>query len=123
MQECNACQSSGNMTKKDEMLQTSILKVEIFDVWGINFIGPFPSSRGNKYILVCVNYVSQWVESQACSTNDARVVCKFLKKLFARFGIPRSIISDGGTYFCNKNMEILLARYGAKHKIETPYHP
>ena len=61
------------------MLQSRILEVKIFDVWGIEFKGPFPLSEGNKYILVCVDYVSKWVEAQACSVNDARVVCKFLK--------------------------------------------
>ena len=123
MMHCDACQRSGNISKKDEMLQSGILEVEIFDVWGIDFMGPFPLSDGNKYILVCVDYVSKWVEAQACSVNDARVVCRFLKKLFSRFGMPRVIISDRGTHFCNKNMETLLARYGVKHKIATPYHP
>ena len=105
------------------MLQSGILEVEVFDVWGIDFMGPFPMSEGNRYILVCVDYVSKWVEAQACSVNDARVVCKFLKKLFSRFGMPRAIISDGGTHFCNKNMDTLLAHYGVKHKVATPYHP
>nr|GEZ07476.1 reverse transcriptase domain-containing protein [Tanacetum cinerariifolium] len=59
---------------------------EIFDVWGIDFMGPFPSSRGNKYILMAIDYLSKWVEAKALPTNDARVVCKFLKSLFARFG-------------------------------------
>nr|GFA54054.1 reverse transcriptase domain-containing protein [Tanacetum cinerariifolium] len=68
---------------------------------GIDFMRPFPSSRGNKYILVAVDYLSKWVEAKALPTNDARVVCKFLKNLFARFGAPRAIISDRGTHFCN----------------------
>ncbi|GJT86618.1 reverse transcriptase domain-containing protein [Tanacetum coccineum] len=76
----------------DEMPQNSIQVCEIFDVWGIDFMGPFPSSRGNKYILVAVDYLSKWVEAKALPTNDARVVCKFLKSLFARFGAPRAII-------------------------------
>ncbi|GJR77055.1 reverse transcriptase domain-containing protein [Tanacetum coccineum] len=59
---------------------------------GIDFMGPFPSSRGNKYILVAVDYLSKWVEAKALPTNDARVVCKFLKSLFSRFGAPRAII-------------------------------
>nr|GFC06046.1 reverse transcriptase domain-containing protein [Tanacetum cinerariifolium] len=62
----------------------------------IDFMGPFPSSRGNKYILVAVGYLSKWVEVNALPTNDARVVCKFLKSLFARFGSPRAIIGDRG---------------------------
>nr|GEV13484.1 reverse transcriptase domain-containing protein [Tanacetum cinerariifolium] len=62
---------------------------------------PFPSSRGNKYILVVVDYLSKWVEAKALPTNDARVVYKFLKSLFVRFITPRAIISDRGTHFCN----------------------
>nr|GEW50465.1 reverse transcriptase domain-containing protein [Tanacetum cinerariifolium]GEY82652.1 reverse transcriptase domain-containing protein [Tanacetum cinerariifolium] len=63
---------------------------------GINFMGSFPSSRGNKYILMAVDYLSKWVEAKALPTNDARVVCKFLKSLFARFGTPRAINIDRG---------------------------
>nr|GEV60060.1 reverse transcriptase domain-containing protein [Tanacetum cinerariifolium] len=68
---------------------------------GIDFMGPFPSLRGNRYILVAVDYLSKWVEAKALPTIDARVVVKFLKSLFARFRTPRTVISDRGTYFCN----------------------
>ncbi|GJY12639.1 reverse transcriptase domain-containing protein [Tanacetum coccineum] len=85
---------SGKILQLDEMPQNSIQVCEIFDVWGIDFMGPFPSSRGNKYILVAVDYLSKWVEAKALPTNDARVIVKILKSLFARFGTPRSIISD-----------------------------
>ena len=81
----------------------NILVCEIFDVWGIDFMGPFSSSFSNQYILVAVDYVSKWVEAAPFPTNDAKVVVKFLKKhIFSRFGIPRAIISDGGKHFCNK---------------------
>ena len=53
---------------------------EIFDIWGIDFMGPFPKSHKFKYILVAVDYVSKWAEAQALPTNDARVVLTFLKK-------------------------------------------
>ncbi|GJU23877.1 reverse transcriptase domain-containing protein [Tanacetum coccineum] len=98
---CDTCQRQGKISQRDEMPQNAIQVCEIFDVWGIDFMGPFPSSRGNKYILVAVDYLSKWVEAKALPTNDARVVVKFLKSLFARFGTPRAIISDRGTHFCN----------------------
>nr|GEW98567.1 reverse transcriptase domain-containing protein [Tanacetum cinerariifolium] len=94
----DSCQRQGKISQRDEMPQNSIYICEIFDVWGIDFMGPFPSSRGNKYILVAVDYLSKWVEAKALPTNDARVVCKFLKSLFARFGAPRAIISDRGDH-------------------------
>ena len=63
-----------------EMPLYGILEVELFDVWGIDFMGPFVSSNNNQYILVAVDYVSKWIEAQACPTNDARTVTRFLKK-------------------------------------------
>ena len=101
-----------------------ILVVELFDVWGIDFKGPFPTSYGHTYILVGVDYVSKWVEAIPCKTNDHRVVLKFLKaNIFYRFGVPKAIISDGGSHFCNKPFENLMAKYGVKHRVATPYHP
>ncbi|GJX49149.1 reverse transcriptase domain-containing protein, partial [Tanacetum coccineum] len=84
---------------------------------------PFPSSRGNKYILVAVDYLSKWVEAKALPTNDAPVVCKFLKSLFARFGAPRAIISDRGTHFCNDRFAKVMLKYGVTHRLSTAYHP
>nr|GEY72636.1 reverse transcriptase domain-containing protein [Tanacetum cinerariifolium] len=81
---------------RDEMPQNAIQVREIFDVWGIEFMGPFSSSSGNKYILVAVDYLSKWVKAKALITNDARFVVKFLKSIFARVGTPRAIISDRG---------------------------
>ncbi|GJY16219.1 reverse transcriptase domain-containing protein [Tanacetum coccineum] len=95
---CDSCQRQGKISQRDEMPQNSIQVCEIFDVWGIDFMGPFPSSKGNKYILMAVDYLSKWVEAKALPTNDARVVCKFLKSLFARFGAPRAIISADTPY-------------------------
>ncbi|GJX85750.1 reverse transcriptase domain-containing protein [Tanacetum coccineum] len=120
---CDACQRQGKISQRDEMPQNLIQICEIFDVWGIDFMGPFPSSRGNKYILVAVDYVSKWVEAKALPTNDARVVVKFLKQLFSRFGTPRAIISDRGTHFCNDQFSKVLEKYGVKHKLSTSYHP
>ncbi|GJW43662.1 reverse transcriptase domain-containing protein [Tanacetum coccineum] len=120
---CDICQRQGKITQRDEMPQNSIQVCEIFDIWGIDFMGPFPSSRGNKYILVAVDYLSKWVEAKALPTNDARVVCKFLKTLFSRFGAPRAIISDRGTHFCNDQFTKVMLKYGVTHRLSTAYHP
>ncbi|GJV65009.1 reverse transcriptase domain-containing protein [Tanacetum coccineum] len=120
---CDACQRQGKISQRDEMPQNAIQVCEIFDVWGIDFMGPFPASRGNKYILVAVDYLSKWVEAKALPTNDARVVVKFLKSLFARFGTPRAIISDRGTHFCNDQFAKVMLKYGVTHRLSTAYHP
>nr|GEV34946.1 reverse transcriptase domain-containing protein [Tanacetum cinerariifolium] len=85
--------------------------------------GPFPSSRENKYILVVVDYLSKWVEAKALPTNNSRVVCKFLKSLFSRFGAPRFIISDRGTHFCNDQFAKVMLKYGVTHRLATAYNP
>nr|GEU33231.1 reverse transcriptase domain-containing protein [Tanacetum cinerariifolium] len=116
---CDICQRQGNISQKDEMPQNVIQVCEIFDVWGIDFIGPFPSSQGNRYILVAVFYLSKWVEAKALLTNDAHVVVKFLKSIFARFETPRAIISDRGTYFCNdKFAKVEMSNRGLKRILE-----
>nr|GEY71165.1 hypothetical protein [Tanacetum cinerariifolium] len=87
------------------------------------FLRLFPSSRGNKYILLAVNYLLKWVEAKALPTNDSRVVCKFLKSLFARFGTPRAIISDHDTHFCNDQFAKVMLKYGVTHRLAIAYHP
>ncbi|GJQ96273.1 reverse transcriptase domain-containing protein [Tanacetum coccineum] len=82
-----------------------------------------PSFLHFEYILVVVDYVSKWDEAQALPTNDARVVITFLKKLLCHFEIPKALISDRGTHFCNKIMERTMKRYGVNHRFSTSYHP
>ncbi|GKA67368.1 reverse transcriptase domain-containing protein [Tanacetum coccineum] len=120
---CDSCQRQGKISQKDEMPQNAIQVCEIFDAWGINFMGPFPSLRGNKYILLAVDYLSKWVEAKSLPTNEARVVVKFLKSLFARFGTPRAIISDRSTHFCNDQFAKVMLKYGVTHHLSTTYHP
>nr|GFA97859.1 reverse transcriptase domain-containing protein [Tanacetum cinerariifolium] len=113
----------GKISQRDEMPQNSIQVCEIFDVWGIDFIGPFPSSKENKYIRVAVDYLSKWVEAKAPPTNDARVVVKNLKSLFSQFRTPKAIISDRGTHFCNDQFSRVMSKYGVTHHLSTAYHP
>nr|GEX28006.1 reverse transcriptase domain-containing protein [Tanacetum cinerariifolium] len=120
---CEACQKTGNISKRDEMPLNNIQVCEIFDIWGIDFMGPFLKSYKFEYILVVYDYVSKWAEAQALPTNNARVVVTFLKKLFCRSGMPKALISDRVTHFCNKIMERTMKRYVDNHRFSTSYHP
>ena len=69
-------------------------------------MGPFPISFGYVYILLAVDHVSKWVEAKATRTDDSKVVTNFIKfNIFSRFGIPRALISDRGTHFCNRTIK------------------
>ena len=120
---CPSCQRLGGITARDEMPLAYNLQVEIFDVWGIDFMRPFPESRNCEYILVAVDYVSKWVEAMPCSAADVKHAKKFIKIIFPRFGTHRMVISDGGSHFIDKTFRDLLREMGAKHHVATPYHP
>ena len=96
----------------------TILEVELFDIWGMDFIGPFSSCFSNLYILLVVDYVSKWVEAIPTRTNDARVVEKLLRShIFTRFVTPQALIIDEGTHFCNKLVDDVLRKYGVWYRI------
>ncbi|KAM1754466.1 hypothetical protein ACFX12_006926 [Malus domestica] len=120
---CDRCQKTGTISAKDQMPQTPIFNVEIFDVWGMDFMGPFSPSYGFTYIVLAVDYVSKSVEAKATHTNDPRVVADFIKaNIFSRFGMPMVFLSDGGSHFCNRTIKALLKKYNVKHRVSTPYH-
>lgn len=105
-------------------MSTPILVIKLFDVWVTGFMGSFVSSNGMKYILLVVDYVSKWVEAVALPNNKGKNIIALLKRnIFSRFGMLRTIISDGGSCFCNKLFHSLLDKYGVRHNMETPYHP
>ncbi|XP_062118321.1 uncharacterized protein LOC133831932, partial [Humulus lupulus] len=122
---CRSCerrQKLGALSRQHMMPLIPILVIEIFYCWGIDFMGPFPSSFGYLYILLAINYVSKWVEAVPCRNNDNTTVVKFLKEnVLSRFGTPRAIISDQGTHFCNYSFETLMKKYGVIHKVALPY--
>ena len=121
---CDKCQRMGNISRKDEPPMHPILEVELFDLWGIDFMGPFPASYNNLYILLAVDYVSKWVEAIPTRTNDAKVVAQFLRSnIFSRFGTPRALITDNATHFCNKVIDKVLQKYGVRHRTSLAYHP
>ncbi|XP_047949477.1 uncharacterized protein LOC125195357 [Salvia hispanica] len=120
----DCCQLTGGISARDEMPQVPVIVCEVFNIWGMDFMGPFHSSYGNSYILVAVDYVSKWIEAKATSTCESKEVTKFLKShIFSRFEIPRAIISDQETHFYNCTVEALMKKYGVHHRLCTPYHP
>ena len=117
------CLQAINISKRDEMPMPPILEVAIFDLWGIDFMGPFPPSNWKEYIIVVVDYVSKWVEAIPTRTNDHQEVLRFITRcIFAQYGCPRAIISEDGSHFNNSHFRASLKKYGVHHRIATPYH-
>ena len=110
-----------NISKQDEMPMWSFLEVEIFDPWGIDFMGPFPPSNVKEYILVVVDYVSKCVKAIPTRTNEHQEVLRFVTRcIFARYGCPRAIISDRGSHLNNAHFRALLKKYEVH--IASPLH-
>ena len=87
-------------------------------------MGRFPPSFGNQYILLVVDYVSEWVEAIACPRNDANAIVRFIQRnILSRFGALRTIISDEGNHFANMLFVKLMSRYGIRHVMGLTYHP
>jgi hypothetical protein len=79
------------------------LQIDIFDIWGIDFMGPFPYSEGCECILVAVDYVSKWVQALPCQAVDAMHSKKVLHEvIFLRYGASRIVINDGGSHFIDQ---------------------
>jgi hypothetical protein len=101
---CARCQKHGNINTRDAMPLQNNLQIELFDVWGIDYMGPFPKSGDVEFILVAVDYLSKWVEALPCQAADSKHTKKmFQEVIFPRFGMPRMVISDGGSHFIDKS--------------------
>ncbi|KAK1551477.1 hypothetical protein QYE76_017713 [Lolium multiflorum] len=120
---CDECQRVGTISRRNEMPMNYTLVIEPFDCWGFDFMGPFPSSDGNTHILVAVDYVTKWVEAIPTKSADGETSIKMLVDvIFPRFGIPRYIMTDGGSHFIHGGFRKTLAKYGINHRISA-YHP
>jgi transposase InsO family protein len=87
-------------------------------------MGPFPNLEGCEYILVDVDHVSKWVEALPCRVADAMHSKKIFQEVIVlRFGVPRIVISDGGSHFIDHTFRKALSDVGVDHWIATPYHP
>jgi hypothetical protein len=106
------------------MMFNNNLQIELFDCWDIDYMGSFLKSKNSEYILVAVDYVSKCVKALPCGATDSKNSKKMFEEvIFPRFGVPRMVISDGGTHFIDKNFRKYLAKHGICHNITTPYHP
>jgi hypothetical protein len=100
------------------------LVIEPFDCWGFDFMGPFPPSKGYTHILVVIDYVTKWVEAIPTKSADGETPLKMLKDIiFPRFGVPRYLMTDGGSHFIHGGFRKTLARYEVNHRIASAYHP
>ena len=112
------CQRIGNISRRQEMPMNYSLVIEPFDVWGFDFMGPFPSSDGYTHILVVVDYVTKWVEAIPTSSADHNTSIKMLKEvIFPRFGVPRYLMIEGGSHFIHGALRKMLAKYDVNHRI------
>jgi len=120
----DGCERTGGWSRRNEMPLNYILEVKIFVVWGVDFMGLFPSSRGNRYIMVAVDYVSKWVEVLTSPTNDSQVVARLFKNIiFPRCRVPCVLISDNSTHFIENKLGAMLKKYSVRYKHGLGYHP
>ncbi|KAA3469699.1 Transposon Ty3-I Gag-Pol polyprotein [Gossypium australe] len=120
-QVCDRCQRTGNLPKRYEISLQNILEVELFNVWGIDFIGPFPTFWGNIYILIKFASGLKLLLSLRMMPNLYKSSC--IRIFFNKFGTHCTLISDEGSHFKYKLVVTALNRYGVKYKIATAYHP
>jgi transposase InsO family protein len=114
----------GNINTTDAMPPTLNLQIDIFDVWGIDFMGSFPNSEGCKYILVVIDYVSKCLEALPCRAADAmHPKMMFHEVIFPRYGVSRIVIYDGGSHFIDWTFRKARMKVEVDHRIATPYHP
>jgi transposase InsO family protein len=99
--------------------------IEPFEKWALDFVGPIsPMSRRKNYILVCMDYVTKWVEIKSLFRAIEKSVVELIyEDIFTCFGVPREIVTDQGTQFTSKMMKELTEKYGNKHCKSSPYHP
>jgi hypothetical protein len=115
---CDDCQRMGKPTSADEMpLQTQVV-IKPFEKWALDFIGPInPMSRRKRYILVCTDYVTKWVEAKSLySANEQSVVDFLFEEIFTHFGVPREIVTDQGTQFTSNLVKSITEQYHIKHQ-------
>ena len=96
-----------------------------FEIWTLEFVRRINLSyRQNIHILVCIVYVTKWIEAEELPWETEQATSYFLYvEIFTRFGIPREIVTDGGSQFTSKLIKSLIQKYHIKNIVTSPYHP
>ncbi|CAF4548885.1 unnamed protein product [Didymodactylos carnosus] len=123
---CTKCQQFKiARAKPTGKLQPVEPSTDILNLMGLDFIGPVPqSSSGNKYILVCTDYLSRYAITEATANCTAETAAKFLvEKVILQYGVPRQLLTDRGTHFMSNVFKAIASRCGVNHTTTTTYHP
>ena len=114
----------GNPTARDQMPLQAQVFMEPFKKWALDFVGPInPASKKKKYILVCTDYVTKWVEENDLPAASEQSKVDFLfNDIFTRFGVPRENVSDNGSLFISNLVQGAMEQYKIQHRKSTPYH-
>ena len=120
---CDACQRRGKPQRKSELNPIEV-HTPFYQI-GIDFVGPLPKTkRGNRYIIVAMDYLTKWPEAKAVSNATAEETEKFIyEDIICRHGCPQIILTDRGTHFNNQLIKGLMERFNIKHLLSSPYHP
>jgi len=115
----------GKPTPKDDISMQPLVTFEPFEKWGMEFVGPIsPPSKQKKYIIVCTNYLTNWVETKAIKAATEEKVAEFFREnIYYKFEYPRELVTDQGSQFTSNLIEDLLTHHRIKHRTSTPYHP
>eukprot|EP00253_Pinus_taeda_P009163 PITA_09163 len=123
--QCDRCQRMGKPTPREKMPLQPQVTLEPFRKWGMDFVGPInPPSRQRPYIIVCIDYLTKWVETKVIKVETKEKVAEFLREnIFYKFGYPRELVTDQGSQFTSNLIEYFLAHHKIKHRTSTTYHP
>ena len=124
VESCASCQKV-RLRRHVAVLMKSISVYAVFEALSIDALGPFVSdSKGNRYVIVIIDMFSRWIELFAVPTTDAASAAEaILQTVFARHGLPRTIMSDNGPQFANAVIASLMEKLQVRHHRVIPYHP
>ena len=124
---CDICHRTGKPSRRDEMPLVPQVTLQAFDKWAIYFVGPInpPAKKsGASYIITATDYLTRWAEAQPIKNCSAATAAKFIfDNILSIFGCPRVLMSDHGSHFLNKTIEVLTEEFQVYHQKSTAYHP